>query len=293
MTLNNTIFILLLLLPYILYGQDVPFPTSQAKWCYNQYGDTGEDLGDFCYEFKEDSTIINGQIYFPFLNGSDTLGFIRTEEEQVFNLPERSAEEEYLLYDFSLMEGDTFRTQWGYWTGNNEIIELQVTTIDSTQMVSGEYRKTWYLQNQDSGYETHWTEGIGDAVWLMHAPAYLFSVSGGFQLICHVVSNELQYDPGGNMYCSTVSAENVKAPFSIHILPNPFMNKVWIKSPDTHIQEIRIFDQNGRQVWSNIYDQPIQTIPIDLEPYTGQFFVLMIRNSEGLIHCEKGMRIPQ
>ena len=85
-----------------IFGQSKEFPTTFGSWVYNLYdpAPTGQNV---YYSLSGDS-IINGTTYQSINGGSS--GFFRTEGKKVYFLP-NDLSQEYLSYDFSLVEGDS------------------------------------------------------------------------------------------------------------------------------------------------------------------------------------------
>lgn len=152
------IFALNLLLFSISFikGQDyayVPLVEEGTRWSYAFIRQIGYVPGDVptpdyaagysTYQLKGDTTI-NGIIYKKLLDGcsGNYIAAMREENQRVFAIKEQ--EEEQILYDFNLQEGD--------WVG----YLYQVTKIDTIQI--GETKRKRFFFNL--GYET-WIEGIG------------------------------------------------------------------------------------------------------------------------------------
>ena len=130
-------------------GQDytyIPLVEEDTRWSYafiSQVGYIDYSAGYETYQLKGD-TIISGLNYKKLLYGcsENYIAALREENKQVFII--REQEDEQLMYDFNLQEGD-----WA-----NEL--HQVTKIDMIQ-IGNTQRKRFVLS---SGWET-WIEGIG------------------------------------------------------------------------------------------------------------------------------------
>ena len=123
-----------------------------------------------------------------------------------------------LLYDFGLQVGDTFRLDSTTWA--------IVQSIDSIQLLSGEWRKTFFFS--PLGWATSfWIEGIGSNAGLL--ANYFFPFESGPDLICYHKDEELLYEsfeiyPYPNMTCDSLllGIENPNtAEATFEISPNP------------------------------------------------------------------------
>jgi hypothetical protein len=77
--------------------------------------------------------------------------------------------EEFAIYDFNLEVGDLFLID-----DSNNSIELEVLSIDSVTLISGERRKRLEMAFAISPHSTtYWIEGVGSASSPMN-PIYTF-----------------------------------------------------------------------------------------------------------------------
>ncbi|MFW5974921.1 MAG: T9SS type A sorting domain-containing protein [Bacteroidota bacterium] len=136
-------------------------------------------------------TEINGQTYFPVYhndltgNRTTTPGYLRedTASQKVYYY-ESYEDEEGLLYDFSLSEGDTVVVQ-NYFL-NPEETTMVCNAIDTT-WIDGEPRKVF------SFYSDTWIEGIGSLHGLLYS-GHNGLPGGSHELTCCFKNGNLIYD---------------------------------------------------------------------------------------------------
>lgn len=251
-----------------LNGQ-VPFPTLNAKWCYSGYADMGQNLGTFCFSPSE-LIDLGGKTYskisyrkHPYDGLEDLL--YREENRKFYVLPEDSLHE-ILVYDFNLEVADTFRTSWGW--GLYDSIDLIVQSVEYVTTIDGVSRKKITLEN--GAYYGAWLEGIGSLEWVFVFPAYLASVSGGFNFICHSSGGAVIYpvDWTGPADCDLSSVEEQGKEVTCEVYPNPVTNQVNIVLENANPEDLFLVDLNGKTVLHKKLDQNQHTIQIsdDLKP---------------------------
>lgn len=217
----------------------------------NVYWDEAEYLGIApCYtyvsrmEFIDGDTLIEGHYYrfangYPFIgtpgpNGTlcppyyvDTTAYkyaiLRedTIERKVYIYDQFSLPHDQLLYDFSLLPGDTFNSLYG------GVGYLVLDTIIDTVIFNGETRKMFCF---DPNCIVHYLEGIGGWQGL----TYPLTIGLGFGGILLCVNENLE-DLWG-FYCNYyfVGINNAQEPV-ISVFPNPTTNRINIKYEATYI----------------------------------------------------------
>ena len=106
-------------------------------------------------------------------------GALRTENNIVYFKPFDWGTEQ-LLFDYNLKTGDTLPDTIFFNWGNNP--DLIVSSMDSVQLESGEYRTCWNLQEIDFGMSFWFIEGIGTNKGLFHE---LIPFEWDSELICY------------------------------------------------------------------------------------------------------------
>jgi len=170
---------------------------------------------------------------------------------------------EYLAYDFSLNQGDTFASSIGVCQ-----IQMVVDSVDSVTLLNGETRKRMFLA--DFWQET-WIEGVGS----LYGPTYVGLFFCTFDLFtelnCFKVNDTMHYQNTNysSCYYSTVGANELSSRNLFTIFPNPTSDFISIRSDNSEkIKSIVI---------SNVFGEILLTTDktdIDLSGFaTGMYFV--------------------
>ncbi len=263
----------------ILYSQNAKaFPTNNTSWCYGRYGDHGETFGSLCITVNTKKTI-NGLEYsqgiYEILPFYGDTAYYRVDGNQVYVLPQDSTNE-FLLYDFNLKVGDTFKpNNWGFGgTGN---IELTVTSIDSIFTNDMLWRKYFNLYDNLTGRSTAWIEGIGDTDWPFLYPSYFGSVSGGFLFGCHEQNGRLIYpNESTSTSCINSTHEQNDATFNLRMSPNPVYDFLYIDLEPCNSCELIVIDGNGRKTISNKF---FTGNTIDVSDFTSGLYTIILTHN--------------
>lgn len=136
--------------------------SSKNLWTEVSYGFRGETQSQR-YTFSEDSTLIDSTWYFNVLYSNDKDGenwiktrqYLRNADDKVYLMKDNK---ESILYDFSLMKGDTFTI-----VDHLGERELYVVDVDTIELLDNTKRKRIDLRCEYFPEEsTIWIEGIGD-----------------------------------------------------------------------------------------------------------------------------------
>ena len=182
-----------------------------------------------------------------------------------------SYEEESVLFDFSLNQGDSLHC-----IGNSYAV---VDTVYFVTMSDGVLRKRiefgGYFVDNCSGYML---EGIGGPGGPIDAPFYPYF--GGPRFMCVESWNGTTI---GQYPCNDfITAINASKDFKpqLSISPNPAKDFVWIECK-AGIKEFRVFDVTGRQMDYQIMRS--NTHLLDVSHLKEGLYLIRIRNFEGRI----------
>ncbi len=163
---------------------------ADKTWVFLLAGDypNPEIYGDLCYKIGND-TIIGEVVYkkLLFSEGCDKYdgirGFIReTEEGKIYFMENKlQMEEEFLLYDFGMHDGDSAKMGW----------ENSFYLLDSIKLNSDE-KKLYYL-SKSTGYKDIWIEGVGSEMGLLRE-----QITGGSMMFscCFLNDKQLYHNTG-------------------------------------------------------------------------------------------------
>jgi len=245
--MKTKIFLLIFLLFSILFarGQDytyVPFVEEDTRWSYasiTQVGITDYDVYYNVYQLKGDTTIA-GLIYKKLLYGcsEDYLAALREENKKVF-IKGQEDEDEQLLYDFNLQEGD-----WIIYNIYNfhHVMEIQVTKIDTIQ-IGETKRKRFFFSN------VIWIEGIGDlSDFYPYQPQLTGSAGQGINY--QKKGSEIVYKTDEWYFkeneCEFSSINAPKAESVSLLFPNPVKDQLYLKVNPSIFEFAQIKDLAGR-----------------------------------------------
>jgi hypothetical protein len=275
-----------------LFSQDYkPFPDSGAAWVVHEFFNDGGGPPDWPYD-QYLSVISNYCV-----NGEDTLisantytkinicngpyhGAIRDNGGQVFFVPKDSVNE-FLLFDFTVQEGDTIPVSSFYhlmW--NTDIVVDQVDSV----LVNGYYRTVVWV----AGWGDAWTEGIGSSIGLFLPPQYNNNVSGAWAGTACFSHNDTLYNTSGSPMINGfgtcelnyVGQPETLKPTAVSVFPNPTGGPVTITIPNLSSDAvITIADASGRQIYPPVLRSGY-TVQIDLADYATGFYVIRIMQDE-------------
>lgn len=208
------------------------------------------------YSFRKD-TVINSVEYIALFVKRDTAFSSSWQPLEIFMREDSlhrifilDNEEEKLLYDFNLIENDTFKIDINHYE-----CELIVHEVDSIQLLNGEMRKRIRLLRSDDpnpnqpwyGYKD-WVQGIGSTTSLHRYYESCFT-DYPLDLLCYFENEALKYSNPNNQGCYLTPVSNLKIKESISIFPNPAQDEIYIDSNDK-IKDVKIIDVGGKTLIS-------------------------------------------
>lgn len=260
-----------------------PFPDSNAIWvntvfycassAWNNIWEC-ELVSVVNYCVNGEDTVINSITYTKL----DTCeggykGAIRDNSGKVLFVPAESLNE-YLLYDFTAMAGDTLDSVY-FKTGTfDEFQELIVSQVDSVQ-IFGEYRKRVGIE-QGPG----WIEGIGNEYGLFRES--WINISGIVPLLYCMSDNDTKLYPiegPGNCTLDVGLHEN-ESTIAIDIYPNPVNDvlNISISSDNFQSGQIKIIDLTGQPVYQQEFE-PSTLIEVNCQQLKPGIYLVKIEDS--------------
>lgn len=291
--MKNTYLLLVLLIvsSYTTYGQDYHRLLNETTY----WDISGAAMGYICtgfsdyppsrYSFSGD-TLVNGKVYAKSYSRKlipigytpppncppfyvDTIAtvagyyFLRedTIQKKVWRYDEVN-DDEILLYDFSLEQGDTLY---------HEII-IEPTVIDTVYDIitsDGVVRKKFVVK--PSIGDSYYIEGIGGVAGLFARPFQYFE-SGTWLMCVKDINNNLILDISGYCYDFITSIPKNPLENEINIYPNPFSDKVTIDFSDKKAK-VEIYNSIGLK----ISDQSLEYgNSIDLSSYNDGIYLIKL-----------------
>ena len=218
--------------------------------------------------YQAENVEIGGMEYHTiYIQGEGTLlGAYRNEDNQVYYCKWNgsSYDEEVMLYDYDLEEGDFFN--------DSDEHPMQVTEVTTITDNNGVSRKKLTFQFIGLEDETeYWIEGVGSSKGFINSGNYTPTPDGAiFHLLCyHVGENLIYVNPVYNS-CDIDDIEENGFGNSVSIYPNPANEVIKILNDNNlSISGIEIIDMMGRTLMNveNCDEINVSELP------EGQYFV--------------------
>lgn len=251
-------------LPTCIIGQThayIPFPDSNAIWIEYVVDEFGNFVSGSQF-YVQDDTIINNLKYNKIFQTSDSnLPYIHhhwkfayrndTTNRKVYLYDDQSQKDQ-LLYDFSLIEGDTFLL-YSY-GGTSRYGGSIIKNID-TLTIQGNQHLIFYPEYQGD-MRLPYVEGIGSLAGIIN-DSYLFE--GGKLLKCFKKGDKLMtYFNRGPGSCELYHNDHIgienkhQKEKLLGISPNPIVHQSVLRSKSGQsISEISIYDVTGSLQFKN------------------------------------------
>ncbi len=177
----------------------------------------------------------------------------------------RGSSASILLYDFNLIEGEQIRVR-GIPEENG--ILLTVSAIDSVQLLNGEWRTRWYLDNEHgTAFTDIWIEGIGSLNGILKPGAattdYKTTLISQFQdgevVYCNPDFTDKVYFEGFNADCNALVSNTTTIDNKTSFLtatPSIFNHQTQLhfSLPKSSNISLHIFNHQG-QIITSLYDK--------------------------------------
>ncbi len=234
------------------------------------------------YSFKKD-TLINSIQYFELHKKSDTSmhsdwkplkTFLREDENQRVYVIDN--DKDVLLYDYSLIPGDTFNINYNHFE-----CQLLVHSVDSIQLFSGEKRKRIRLLRSDDpdpnqpwyGYKD-WIQGIGSSTSLTNYVESCFT-DYPLDLLCYFEEGELVYSNPNNQGCYITPVKEVNDKIDAILFPNPTHEVLEIKT-ESKLINVGIFNLEGQKILES------QEHRLEIDQISEGLYIVYIETTDGI-----------
>ena len=250
---------------------------AQTWYIYGEYTwSAPHPVGDFHeHHYQGDVVNIGGMEYTTIyvdseVNGNYLDGAYRNDDNQVYYCKWNgsSYDDEVLLYDYDLEEGDFFHDD-----DEHPMQVTEVTTITDLNGVSRKKITFTFIGLTD--VSEFWIEGVGSNRGFMHVgqwEAAHDSEGEMYHMLCYHVNNDVIYVNPEYNDCDIDDVEENTVGNSISIYPNPANEIIKILNNNLSISGIEIIDLTGRIVLST---EKCGDINIS-ELAEGQYFVKII-----------------
>jgi len=261
-------------------GQACPYPQQNATYSSYQYTINGDTtIGLYNYKKIYSSGLMGICLYTTaqyFYKYAGSLRQDTTSKKVYFRYP---ASNEALLYDFSLVVGDTVTT---INTGTTTAY-VTISSIDSAWVGNG-YRKRF----ETNPYNGAFVEGIGSMSGLLEADDTYVAFEDSYTLICFA-DNKGSYLNSASCALVTNPAgiQKIDMETDIRIYPNPAKDNIEVKLNNTIPEtKLSIIDINGKVVLTKYIDK---SVIIDVGYLSNGIYNISINN--GMMSTNKKMVI--
>ncbi len=218
--------------------------------------------------YQAEDVEINGMEYHTvYIQGQGVLlGAYRNEDNQVYYCKwnGNTYDDETLLYDYDLEEGDFFN--------DDDEHPMQVTEVSTITDNNGIERKMLTFSFIGLPEETEfWVEGVGSSKGFVNSGNYTPTDEGAiFHLLCHHVDDDVIYVNPEYDTCDIDEIEENNVENGINIYPNPANDIVKILNINNlSVKKIEITDITGRILMNlgNVEEINVSNLP------NGQYFI--------------------
>ena len=199
-----------------------------------------------------------------------------TATNQVFF---NSSGSEYLAYDFSLNQGDTFTTDIDGCT-----IQMTVDSVDTVTLLNGESRKRMLLSNLET-----WIEGVGSLYGLTNVGVYFCSFDIFPELNCFTENDTLKYQNLNYPDCFyALGISGLTSHDTFKLIPNPFseFTTLTFENPLHERNLLKIFSTDGQIIkqYENVTGNQLR---IDRSKMINGIYFFQLMNDTKLIATGK------
>ncbi len=296
--MKKILLLALLISPVVTFGQEYHKMINESFYWDVPYADMGYicsgfgDTGPFRYSISGD-TLINNTSYSKIFISS----FINLNIPPAPNCPPFAVDTVFSLFPYYFLREDTVeRKVWRYSTfsGEDELLYdftlLQGDSIENIETCSFHTIDTIYNIITNDGisrkkYEfggSQWIfpggfyiEGIGGAGGLFEVPFYFFEE--GSWLMCVKDNNNTIYG-NYNCYDFISSVPDIDNNLHINMYPNPTSGKFWINNPNNKQDfiSVEIFNSFGKKLM--VFKTSEDLIPIDLSEKPKGVYLIRIKS---------------
>lgn len=246
--------------------------------------------------FTDGDTIVNRKTY-KILDGYHFISrtFLLREEvdnKKIFlNFVSPGQSEEFLLYDFSLNQGDVFEMKNPVSPFPQDGGPFLLDSIVAKPLLDGNNYKHFYFsptpENTVSTENAVWIEGVG-SLSLINAPGGHPDFDGAGQLSCFFVNSEVLYANLENVEdCIPLHLEIKKNNLNDVIISKQNNSTKFILSNTRDVYKLSVFDISGK-ILREIKNSGNNTIIVDLSAYKNGLYIILVT---GIGEVKKSFKI--
>ena len=250
-----------------------PFPDTDFTWKgFTSFGAQSQSWISYWTYYNDGDTLVDNLTYHKI--ASNTY-FREDSVKRVYLTNGAFALTEKLLYDFSLVAGDTMLS------GQTR---FQIDSVDTVDYY-GVSRRILYSHWQNGGLSGKdiWMDGIGSyqgplGVW------HMFSGPGHSSVLCKAIESSIVKFERNDMAaitCSNFDSLDETSPLVIQLSPNPANQTIRLtaeKSASSEPFNVLVYDITGACV-RNIQPNSIRSLTIPVNDLSPGYYVIKVSNS--------------
>ena len=248
-----------------------------------------EDTYTSNYKIEGDTIISNNTYYMVYSCTNDSLlqdwnyqMLIREDStKKVFGYNSFN-QEEYILYNFSLIIGDSIYT--GGEIGDNPLYAF-VEDVDSI-LIDGEFRKRIIFEEW---FNEFWIEGIGSSIGPFRPFANLFVADIGWELLCLEEDYNINYQNPNYNACfihiiNNLNELSIQNSNLIKIYPQPAKDLVNIKIIDNSekYDKIELININNQNKYIDKFTGNHYSINTNL--FSSGLYIILVKSKNKILH---------
>ena len=274
------LLILLSQLNIFLKAQYTPMLKTVSEWYVYEYFET---RFHFQYKITGESIINNISYKILSIGTSEDPNYLLREDTVLKKVFIRYGEKDFVLYDFSLLPGDTFDVAIGNYSIKLDSVsnQLNYTHIYDMDTLYLKIKNVKVLYFSDNNV---WVEGIGSLCGILRNYGAWNRGPIGNYLICHYDGlgiRDYQYlfkDNGGECFGPTYSPE-LREYESYKIYPNPNIDG-YFSCNLNNIQQIQVY---------NLYGKLLKVMPVSTD--TRKFSISELPNGIYVLRIHVGKNV--
>lgn len=235
----KNLILILILFAQVVNGQVFDKNSNWSIITTNRFDESFHEIST--YKLEGDTTI-NELEYYKVFNNENFYCALRESYSKVYAYFSEF-DTELMIYNFHWSPNDTLYHQVSYDSDSMYIQTVLGNTIDSVQLLDGNYYKC--VKNLTGDISI--IRGIGDTRGFFISTFELPLDGSQFSLLCFYKGDALIYSNPEYNYCNPNSLNDIKdSNFKINVYPNPSNHTITIELPQNiNIDTLSIFDVNG------------------------------------------------
>lgn len=244
--------------------------------------------------FCEEDTTIGGTTYkildgYHYISGSFLIREDADQQQVYIGIISGNKVNEYLVYDFSLLPGDTVQVYNPISPIPEDIGPLVLDSIRTETLLDGLMHRYYFLKSLQGAYAPVWVEGIG-SLCLINAPAATPDINDVAHLSCYSKDYILTYSQTDSIencdfHIAAGIEKTTKNKFTI--LPNPVVDHLTIYLEEIQLKEIVISGLDGKPIWRTNKE----ILSIDVSQFKSGVYVISVLDQQEHLWSSKFIKL--